>query len=140
MNYQNQSSSAPDLAKAWAALQDHALLRPIRNDADYERISKLADDLSDQIGGDHSHPLFSLLELTMELTQKWEADHVEIPDSEPKEILRFLLDEHDLRQKDLSDIVSPTLVSDILAGRRQISRDLAKRLGARFNVNASAFL
>jgi HTH-type transcriptional regulator/antitoxin HigA len=141
MNFETQSSSVtPELTKAWAALQAHALLRPIRNDADFERVHALADDLSDEVGDDESHPLFSLFEIAMELIEKWEDEHVEIPDSEPKEVLRFLLEEHDLKQKDLSDIASPTLVSDILAGRREISRALAKSLAARFNVNASAFL
>lgn len=141
MNFQNQSSSVtPELTKAWAALQAHALLRPIRNDADFERVHALADDLSDEVGDDESHPLFSLFEIAMELIEKWEDEHVEIPDAEPKEVLRFLLEEHDLKQKDLSDIASPTLVSDILAGRRDISRALAKNLATRFNVSASAFL
>lgn len=134
------SSVTPELAKAWAALQAHALLRPVRNDADFERVHALADDLSDEVGDDESHPLFSLFEIAMELIEKWEDEHVEIPNAEPKEVLRFLLEEHNLKQKDISDIASPTLVSDILAGRREISRALAKKLANRFNVNASAFL
>ena len=81
-----------------------------------------------------------MLELTMELIERWEDEHVVIPDTEPKEVLRYLLEENDLKQKDLSDIASPTLISDILAGRREISRVLAKRLADRFNVNVSAFL
>ncbi|WP_212285776.1 helix-turn-helix domain-containing protein [Agrobacterium tumefaciens] len=141
MNYQNQSRSAmPELAKAWAALQAHALLGPIRTDADFERVHALANDLSDEVGDDESHPLFSLFELAMELIEKWEDEHVVIPDTEPKEVLRFLLEENNLKQKDLADIASPTLISDILAGRREISRVLAKSLSTRFNVNASVFI
>lgn len=141
MNYQNQSSSVtPELTQAWAALQVHALLRPIRNDADFQRVHALADDLSDVVGDDENHPLFSLFELTMELIQRWEDEHVVIPDAEPKEVLRFLLEENNLKQKDLADLASPTLISDVLAGRRDISRALAKSLANRFNVNVSAFL
>ena len=141
MNYQNQSSSVtPELAKAWVALQAHALLRPIRNNADFERVHALANDLSDEVGDDESHPLFSLFEIAMELIEKWEDEHVVIPDTEPKEVLRYLLEENNLKQKDLSDIASPTLISDILAGRREISRTLAKSLSTRFNVNVSAFV
>lgn len=141
MNYQNQSSSAlPELAQAWSALQVHALIRPIRNEADFQRVHALADVLADEVGDDDSHPLFSLFELVMDLIQRWEDEHVSIPDAKPKEVLRFLLEEHGLKQKDLSDIASPTLISDILAGRREISRALAKKLSVRFNVDASAFL
>ncbi|HWW69423.1 MAG TPA: helix-turn-helix domain-containing protein [Duganella sp.] len=141
MNIRDQSSSAmPELAKAWAALQQHAMLRPIRNQADFKRVHALTDALADEVGDDESHPLFSMLELTMELIQRWEEEHVVIPDAEPKEVLRYLLEENDLKQKDLQDVASPTLISDILAGRRGISRVLAKKLAARFNVNVSAFL
>jgi HTH-type transcriptional regulator/antitoxin HigA len=141
MNYQNQSSSVtPGLKSAWAALQDHALLRPIRNDAEFERVHALADDLSDEVGDDESHPLFSLFELTMDLIQRWEDGHVVIPDAEPKEVLRFLLEENGLKQKDLIDIASPTLVNDILAGRREISKIVAKKLAEKFNIGIAAFL
>lgn len=141
MNDYDQSSDAmPELEKAWTALQNLALLRPIRSPADFERMHVLTDALSDEVGDDESHPLFSMLELTMELMQRWEDEHVMVPVAEPKEVLRYLLEENGLKQKDLSDIASPTLMSDILAGRRGISRVLAKRLADRFNVNVSAFL
>jgi HTH-type transcriptional regulator/antitoxin HigA len=141
MNHYNQSSSVtPGLKMAWAALQDQALLRPIRNDTEFERVHALANELADEVGDDESHPLFDLFELAMLLIEKWEDEHVEIPDTEPKEVLRFLLEEHNLKQKDLADIASPTLISDILAGRREISRVLAKKLGQRFSIDASAFL
>lgn len=141
MNHQNQSCSVtPGLKMAWAALQDQALLRPIRNETDFERVHALANELADEVGHDESHPLFDLFGLAMLLIEKWEDEHVEIPDTEPKEVLRFLLEEHNLKQKDLADIASPTLMSDILAGRREISRVLAKKLGQRFGIDASAFL
>lgn len=141
MIYQNESRSVtPEITQAWATLQDYALLRPIRNDADLERVQAVADSLADEVGYDESHSLFALFELAIFLIEKWEDEHVKIPDTEPKEVLRFLLDEHNLKQKDLVDIASPTLISDILAGRRQISRVLAKNLAQRFHVDASAFL
>jgi HTH-type transcriptional regulator / antitoxin HigA len=140
MNYANQSSVTPELTQAWATLQSYALVRPIRNEADFERLHALADNLSDEVGDDENHPLFSLFEIAMELIERWEEEHVVIPDAEPKEVLRFLLEENGLKQKDLIDIASPTLISDILAGRREISKVLAKKLANRFHVNVSAFL
>lgn len=130
----------PSLAKAWAAVQVHALLGPIRNDADYQRVHALADDLADEVGDDEDHSLFSLFEIVQDLMQRWEDEHVEIPNTEPKEILRFLLEENNLKQKDLADIISPTLMSDILSGRRKISREVAKSLGARFHLEPGIFL
>jgi HTH-type transcriptional regulator/antitoxin HigA len=140
MNMHTQPGGLPELAKAWAAFQNHVALRPIRDDADYERIIALADSLSDTVGDEESHPLYSLLELAMELIERWENARVDIPEAEPREILRFLLEANDLKQKDLADIASQTLISDILTGRRGISKRLAKSLAERFHVNIGAFV
>lgn len=144
MNMQSQSGTVgmPELARVWSTFQADVGLRPIRNEADYERISKLADALADEVGDDESHPLYSMFDLSMELIAHWEEEHVVIPEAEPREVLRYLLDEHNLKQKDLEGegIASQSLISDVLAGRRTISKRLAKSLAERFHVEVSAFL
>lgn len=135
-----QSCALPGLTKAWEALQGYALLSPIRNEADFQRIHVLADDLADEVGDDEDHPLFSLFEIVMDLMDHWEDVNLTIPDAPPNEVLRYLLDENGLKQKDLSNIASPTLISDILSGRRSISKKLAISLADRFNINVTAFL
>ena len=117
-----------------------ALLRPIQNETDFKRIHALADELADEVGDDNNHPLFSLFEITMSLIERWEDENVSIPELAPKEILRFLLEQNNLKQKDLIDIASPTLISDILAGRRDISKSLARNLSKRFHIDISAFM
>ena len=136
----DQSTSMPELSHAWASLQRFALISTIRNAADFERMHAYANELSDEVGGDESHPLFSLFEIVMDLIDKWESGHVEIPDAHPREVLRYLLEENGLKQKDLAEIASPTLISDILAGRREISKKLAKSLALRFNTSIEAFV
>lgn len=134
------SGGMPELVKAWTAFQRDVGLRPIRDESDYERISELANSLADEVGDDAEHPLYSMFELAMELLEHWEDEHVHVPEAEPREVLRYLLEEHDLKQKDLENIASQTLISDILAGRRAISKRLAKSLADRFNVGIGAFL
>ena len=130
----------PVLIHAWKSLQMVALLRPIQNETDFKRIHALADELADEVGDDNNHPLFSLFEITMSLIERWEDENVSIPELAPKEILRFLLEQNNLKQKDLIDIASPTLISDILAGRRDISKSLARNLSKRFHIDISAFM
>ena len=61
--------------------------------------------------------------------------------STPLTILLSLIDDHGLKQKDLVDIFSSqSIVSDVLNGKRGISKDAAKRLGARFNLPADLFI
>lgn len=133
------SGSISELAKVWAAFQRDIGLRVIRNDAHYERVVEIADALADLVE-DESHELYSMYELALELIEHWENEHVQIPDAEPREVLRFLIEQNNLKQKDLVEIASQTLISDILAGRRDISKRLAKLLADRFNVEVAAFL
>lgn len=141
MNDRNQSTcSMPELARAWQAVQVYTILRPIRSEADFARMRALADSLADCVGDDGGHPLYSLFEIAMELMERWEDGQVGIPEASPREVLRYLLEENNLKQKDISDIASQTLISDILAGRREISRRLAKLLAARFHVGIGAFI
>lgn len=140
MNTHLQSSTLSELTQAWTAFQEFASLRPVRSAADFERIHALADTLADTVGDDEDHPLYSLFEIAMELIERWENEHVEIPVAAPREVLRHLLEANNLKQKDLADIASQTLVSDILAGRREISKRLAKSLSLRFHVDVSAFI
>jgi HTH-type transcriptional regulator/antitoxin HigA len=140
MNSRNQSIAMPELAEAWTAFQGHAPLRSIRNDADFQRMCELADKLADTVGDAEDHPLYSLFEIAMELIERWEEKHVEVPVAEPREVLRHLLDVNNLKQKDLAGIASQTLISDILAGRREISKRLAKSLSEYFHVEIGAFI
>jgi HTH-type transcriptional regulator/antitoxin HigA len=136
----NRSSDLPELTQAWSALQGCARIRTIRNEADFERMQAYANELSDTVGDDETHPLFSLFEIVMDLIERWEDAHVDIPDVHPREVLRYLLEENGLKQKDLADIASPALVSDILSGRREISKKLARSLAVRFNTGIEAFV
>jgi HTH-type transcriptional regulator/antitoxin HigA len=140
MNSTLLSKSLPELTQAWVAFQDRAGLRPIRSEADFQHIRTLANTLADDVGDDESHPLYSLFEIVLEMIERWEDEYVKIAPAPPREVLRHLLEANNLKQKDLADIASQTLVSDILAGRREISKRLAKALAARFNVDVGAFI
>lgn len=140
MNNPDQVDALLELTEVWSALQRHTALRPIRDEAEFKRLHALTNALADEVGDNEDHPLFSLFEIAMTLIERWEEGRVAVPNSEPSDVLRFLLDENGLKQKDLADIASPTLISDILSGRRTISKTLAKNLAARFHVDVSVFI
>lgn len=140
MNILEQSHALPELAQAWTAVQGYVPLRPIRSQEDFDRMRVLADALADTVGDDEDHSLYSLFEIAMGLIERWEDEHVSIPKAAPSEVLRHLLEVNNLKQKDLGDIASTSLVCDILAGRRAISKRLAKALSLRFRVDIAAFI
>jgi HTH-type transcriptional regulator / antitoxin HigA len=140
MNADRLSGPFPDIVEAWTALQEKVFLKPIRDEKDHQVMVTFAKDLSDYLGGEQDNPLGDLLGVVTSLIDAWEARSVSLPKAEPREVLRHLLETHGLKQKDLAGIASPTVVSDILAGRRAISKNVAKGLAARFHADVSVFL
>lgn len=140
MNADRLPGPFPDVAQTWAMLRSQLPIRPIRNEEDYQQMVRVANTLSDHLSGNGEDPLADLHAIVTDLIARWEAHSVTIPKAEPREVLRHLLETHGLKQKDLIGIASPTVVSDILAGRRSISKKVAKALASRFHIDVSAFL
>ena len=131
------------IAPAWHAFQSVLPVKigTIRNDADYERVVAFMNSLLDVVGDDEAHELADLLDLVGGLVEDYEGTRHVIPDAAPREALRFLLDQHGLKQSDLAaEIGGQSVVSDILSGKRAINARQAKALAARFGVSAAAFL
>lgn len=47
-----------------------------QNDAEYERLIAMLDELIDQVGEDESHPLASLMDVISALIENYENAHV----------------------------------------------------------------
>jgi HTH-type transcriptional regulator/antitoxin HigA len=85
----------------------------------------------------HEQEAIALLTL---LIEQYESQRSPIPDAEPIDVLRFLLEHHGLTQRDLvPELGSETTVSLILSGRRQLTRDQIARLSQRFRVAPTVF-
>ena len=84
----------------------------------------------------------ALLDLLTNLIRAYEA--VAYPPREkstPHEILAFLLEQRGLAPKDLWPVIgSKSRVSEILAGRRSVSKEQAKKLAKFFRVRADLFI
>jgi HTH-type transcriptional regulator/antitoxin HigA len=132
--------SAGELIAAWQAFRAAAPVASIKSEREYKALAKFADQLIDMGAGNERHPLADLLDMVGDLIAQWEDDHVQIPQAAPHEVLKYLMQEHGLKQKDLGEIVSQGVLSEILNGKREISRNLAKKLAERFAVSAATFL
>lgn len=81
-----------------------------------------------------------LIELLTVLIENFEASHEPVPDVSPVEVIRHLMEAHGLRQKDLLDVFgTESIVSDVLNGKRDLTKDHIKRLSARFAVSPAVF-
>ncbi|MCZ8322634.1 MAG: helix-turn-helix domain-containing protein [Novosphingobium sp.] len=127
-------------AERWNAFVAEVPVRPIRSDADYDQMVALMNQLLDVVGDNESHPLAPVLALIGDQVAGYDSGHFAIPRSEPREVLRYLMDQQGLKQSDLGDVLAQPNVSAILNGHRSISRDVAKALAQRFNVAVDVFL
>lgn len=82
-----------------------------------------------------------LLELVSDLIEKYEDEHYPVPSSEPVDVLRFLMDDRGLKQSDLLPIFgSSGIASEVVNGKRSISKAQAKKLAVFFNVSVELFI
>lgn len=131
------------LAPAWREFQTHTpvKLRAVENERHYRAMVDLMNKLVDEIGDRETHPLMGLLDIVTFFVRDYEERNIEIPDAEPAAVLRFLMDQHSLRQADLAEIFgSQSNVSEVLNGKREINARQARALAARFSVSPAAFI
>ena len=115
-------------------------LRPIHNEANYDRTVNMLNALLDEAGDDEDHPLSGLLDLTSDLVSRFEQEHHPIEAADPKDALRFLMESRGLKQEDLSSVVPQSNLSAILAGKRKISAAMAGKLGGFFGISPAIFV
>jgi HTH-type transcriptional regulator/antitoxin HigA len=83
----------------------------------------------------------NLAQLITVLIQKFEEAHYPLGHAEPVEALRVLMEDRNLRQRDLIPIFgSSSVVSDVLSEKRSISKAHARKLAEFFHVPVSLFI
>lgn len=81
-----------------------------------------------------------LLDLLALLIEDFEDRQYPLPKATPVGVLEFLMDQHGLKQKDLVDVFgAPSIVSEVLSGKRQLNKDHIKRLSKRFRISPALF-
>ncbi len=95
------------IQSSWQAFDTMAHLRPIHDEENYDRMTKLMNSLLDATGVDEDHSLSGLLDLVGDLVSMCEQSHHVIEPAEPRDALRFLMNARGLKQDDLSFFVPP---------------------------------
>jgi HTH-type transcriptional regulator/antitoxin HigA len=140
MNCASQKIDPAAILQAWMPFKKLVGVTSVNSEEDYARAASLVDVLLDAIRDDASHPLSDVLYYLTVQMEAYEAAHVEIPEAEPQAVLRFLMEQHGLRQADLADCAPQSHISAILAGKRCISKEAAKKFARRFHVAVDVFL
>jgi len=80
------------------------------------------------------------IELMTLLVERYESERYPVPEAEPVDVLRYLLERNGLSQRDIApELGSESTVSLVLSGKRQLNRDHIARLSRRLNVSPAVF-
>jgi len=80
------------------------------------------------------------IELITLLVERYESERFPVPEAEPADVLRSLLEWNGMSQRDVAgELGSESTVSLVLSGKRQLNRDHIARLSQRFNVSPAVF-
>ena len=74
------------------------------------------------------------------LIEDFEARHYALRPASPIGVLKFFMEQQDLKQKDLVDVFgTESIVSEIVNGKRELSKEHIRRLAKRFRVSPELF-
>ena len=112
------------------------------SNADFDRLAAKLEALD---VSQEQRPLdpeeLELQALLAHLCQEYEDRTVEPPNSTPLDALKFLMDENKLRPVDLLDVFgSRAVASQVLNGKRDLSKAHARSLAERFGLSVEVFI
>jgi HTH-type transcriptional regulator / antitoxin HigA len=111
----------------------------IETEAEYDRALVVAERLT--FAKNRTPEERALHKLMVILIKAYEVEHYPIEKSTPHEILQHIMESSGTRQSDLVGIIgSSGVVSEVVNGKRSISKAQAKALGDYFKVLPSLFI
>lgn len=125
--------------KVYGKLLSKSVPRPIRGDQEHLRLTALLLELDER---DRRTPEEdALAEMLTLLIEDYETRRYPLPTVLPHESLAALMEERGLRHKDIWPVLgNKGAATEILKGRRSISKSQVKRLAEFFRVPVDLFL
>ena len=131
-------SELEKVVPVWSQISD--ILAVPHNEEQYKKLVFILDALLDEVGEKEDHHLAGLMETIGNLIESYENQNHELQFGAPIEVLKELMEENNLTQKDLAEIGSQGVVSEILNGKRILNVRQIKVLSERFHVSPSVFI
>jgi HTH-type transcriptional regulator/antitoxin HigA len=117
-----------------------SLPRVIENEAEFDNMVGQLEALDFQ-GRPLTPEEQALGNLLARLIEDYDERRHPLPQLPPAEMLQWLLEQRGLRQRDLVSLLgASSVVSDVVNGKRSISKSQAKKLAAFFHVPVEVFL
>ena len=131
--------SATAVRTEYASLLSNTLPGVIRSEAENERHVAMLEEL-DRKGNRMSVAERRMAELLTLLIEDFEEKRYALKAARPVDIVNELMMANNLEQKDLLDVFgTPSIVSEVLHGKRQFTTEHIRRLSKRFHVSPEVF-
>lgn len=110
------------------------------NKNDYDKLTRILDRLLDIVGENEKHELIGLVDVISHMITMYDEKHHYYIKSSGINALKFLMEQHNLKQSDLPEIGSQGVVSEILNNKRKLNLTQIKKLAKRFHISADTFI
>ncbi|MFN0109704.1 MAG: type II toxin-antitoxin system HigA family antitoxin [Blastocatellia bacterium] len=128
-------------AQNYADLLAAVLPKPIETEAENERALEIVNGLMSKGEKKLSTGERWLLRMLVRLIEDFEEKAYPVDEASPRAVLKTLMEDRGLKQIDLATLFGGrSRVSDVLAGKREISKTQAKALAEYFKVSADLFI
>src|ERR1035441_30041 len=115
------------------------LPKVIESDEEFDRLVEVMESLDRK--PELTPEEAALRDLLGKMIQRYDESHFPLPDVPPHKIIFYLMESRNLRQADLLSIFgSRSIVSDVLAGKREPSKAHIRKLADFFHVSTDLFL
>jgi HTH-type transcriptional regulator/antitoxin HigA len=112
--------------------------RPIKSEAEFLAVQEVIDTLLDS--GEITPEKQDYINVLGMLVHEYEEKHISVPDLSGVELLKALIDEFSLKQKDLVPVFkTESIVSAILNGQRKFTVEHIEKLADFFKISPSVF-
>jgi HTH-type transcriptional regulator/antitoxin HigA len=128
------------LEVAWDNLHTLIPVFPIRTAQQYDRAIDTLNNLLDIVGENENHPLYDLVDILGTLIRAYEESHYPEVDVSGLDVLKYLMDEHNITVADLPELGDKEYVTNVLCGKQQLTVSDVKALSHRFNVSVATFV
>lgn len=127
--------------RKYARLANRVVVKAIETEKEYDHMVVAVERLMDK-GEERLSPEESaLLETLAILVQAYDDRHHPLPPLAPNQMLAYLMETSGRTAADLLPVLGMRgRVSEILSGKRSISKEQAKRLASVFKVTADLFI
>ena len=113
--------------------------RPIRTESEHERLTQILLELDER--DDLSPEEEALAEVLTLLIEDYEEKYYPLPNVAPHDSLKALMEDRGLKHKDIWPVLgNKGAATEVLNGRRSISKSQAKRLAEFFRVPLDIFI